>query len=91
MLEFDYETESRLMYVPDGYIEDVGEVRRRFFEWLYERPENMTEAPNGGLGCAYGAEDFLCYVNDVMLKDANERAWFVRNGDVRLADRRLRF
>lgn len=86
LLKFDYE--DHLIRVPDGYIFDVKMVQLDFFEWLYRREKNMTALPTGRLGCAYSAADFLHYINEVILRDSNERAFFIRSGRI---DKRLSF
>lgn len=87
-LKFDYEQESRLLYISDGYVSNLRRIYEDFFEWLYCRTENISQMSDGGFGCAYGAEDFLEYINSVVLKEANERAYFLRHGR---ADRQLTF
>jgi len=86
LLQFDYE--SHLLHIPDGYISDIRDTFDEFFSWLYEQEENMLETPDGHIGCAYGANDFMIYINTVILKDSHERAYFIKSGHV---DKRLCF
>lgn len=51
LLQFDYE--SHLLHIPDGYISDIRDTFDEFFSWLYEQEENMLETPDGHIGCAY--------------------------------------
>lgn len=76
LLVFDYE--SRLLHIPDGYIEDIEKTHREFFPWLYRQARNMTDSG----GYAYNAEDFLRYINSVILRDSNECAYFIQRGRI---------
>ncbi len=42
----------------------------------------MVETSDGQVGCEYCANDFLEYVNTIVLKDACERAYFIASGPV---------
>lgn len=86
LLEFDYS--NHLVYIPDGYILDIRKTQLDFFEWLYRQEKNMLASNTGQMGCAYSADDFLQYINDIILKESSECAYFVPSGCV---DRRLQF
>ena len=80
LLKFDYE--NHLLHIPDGYISNIMTTYEDFFPWLYEQEKNMVKTPDGQVGCAYCADDFMEYVNTVVLKDSSERAYFITHGSV---------
>lgn len=86
LLEFDYS--YHLIYIPDGYVLDIRKVQLDFFKWLYRQEKNMLASNTGQMGCAYSADDFLEYINNVVLKDTRECAYFIAN---KHADCRLIF
>lgn len=86
LLQFDYE--SHLLHIPDGYIHSLTDVYENFFPWLYDQEKNMVKTANGGMACAYDASDFLEYVNTDVLAYQNERAYFIKHGRI---DKRLEF
>ena len=75
VLKFDHSTNT--VFVPDGYISDVEELRLRFFDWLYDNPQYMTCDKKGHAAYAYDAAAFLAYINQVILHASNEKAYFV--------------
>ena len=75
VLKFDYAADT--VFVPDGDISDVEELRLRFFDWLYDNPQYMTCAKKGHTAYAYDAAAFLAYINQVVLRASNEKAYFV--------------
>lgn len=75
VLKFDHSTNT--VFVPDGYISDVKELRLRFFDWLYDNPQYMTFDKKGHAAYAYDATTFLSYINQVILCSSNEKAYFV--------------
>lgn len=74
ILKFDYY--SRTLYIPDGYIEHLNKIYEQFFEWLFEQPECLVELPKN-LGLRYDENDFLRYINEVILLNSNEKAYLV--------------
>lgn len=86
LLKFDYE--SHLLHIPDGYVSSLQTIYENFFPWLYNQEKNMVETSDGGIGCAYNASDFLEYVNNIVLANHNERAYFLKHGH---ADKYLEF
>lgn len=47
-LVFDFDMYT--LYVPDGIIRDVRACQFAFFEWLYDRADNLVTAPGNRLG-----------------------------------------
>lgn len=81
-MKFDFDAYT--LYVPDGYIFDIKKVQSCFLEWMQEQPECITQNKSGNIGFSYGAKDFLKYINDVILCESNEKAYFVQNSDIKL-------
>ena len=75
VLKFDHTADT--VFVPDGYISDVEELRLRFFDWLYDNPQYMTFDKKGHAAYAYDAAAFLAYINQVVLRASKEKAYFV--------------
>lgn len=75
VLRFDHSTDT--VFVPDGYISDVEELRLRFFDWLYDNPQYMTYDEKGHAVCTYDATAFLAYINQVILCSSNEKAYLI--------------
>ena len=74
-LKFDYY--SCVIYIPDNYIYDVESLQKSFFEWMQQQPECIIDTPNMQKGFSYNEDDFLKYVNNVILKNEREKAYFV--------------
>lgn len=73
---FRFIFDNSIIYVPDGYVNEAT-VQEDFLEWVHNRPENIVSN-----GYSYNSEDFLEYLNTVVLKEVSERAYFIeRNID----------
>lgn len=79
LLKFDLD--SHMIYVPDGYIQDIEETQNDFANWLYTQKENWIKSPGGQLALRYNRNDFLRYVNEVILANSEEKAYFVNDKD----------
>ena len=75
ILAFDHS--STTIFVPDGYVSDVEHLRACFFDWLYDNPQYMTCDEKGHAVCAYDAMAFLAYINQVILRSSNEKAYVI--------------
>ena len=75
ILAFDHS--STTIFVPDGYVSDVEHLRACFFDWLYDNPQYMTCDEKGHAVCAYDAMAFLAYINQVILRASNEKAYVI--------------
>lgn len=74
-LKFDYY--SRMIYIPDGHVYDMKILQSSFLEWMQQQPECIVSAPNMQLGFSYNEEDFLRFINSVVLKNSKEKAYFI--------------
>ena len=77
VLKFDYY--SRTIYIPDGYIFDVKKMQVQFFEWLYDQPDCFIQDKNGNLSVSYNEDSVVKYINNVILCDSKEKAYYISN------------
>ena len=75
-VEFDYH--YKIIYVPNGYIENVTKLQKMFLEWVVEQPECVVNDPSDAIALHYNENDFLKFINDVILQKTNEKAYFVQ-------------
>lgn len=75
LLEFDYD--SHLIFVPDGYILNLQEAQNDFFSWLSEQPGNLVKNSRNQLSIQYNADDFLQYLNENVLCGTGEKAYYL--------------
>ena len=80
-LRFDYD--SRVIYIPDGYVDDLKILQSSFLDWMQEQPECIVCAPDMQVGYSYNEDDFLRYINSVVLKNSNEKAYFALNQSIK--------
>lgn len=74
ILKFDIE--SYCLYIPDGFVSDIKLLQSGFFEWIENQPIcGPSRGPKDAV--CFGAVNFLQYINDVVLSDTHERAYFV--------------
>lgn len=74
-LRFDYY--SRNLYIPDGYIYDLKKIQEDFFDWLQEQSGCIIRLRKKGYAYSYNENDFERFINEVILKDSQEKAYFV--------------
>ena len=74
-LSFDYY--SRMIYIPDGIVRDTQELQRSFLDWMQQQPECLVATSNMQLGFSYNEDDFLRYINSVILVNSKEKAYFI--------------
>ena len=66
--------------VPNNIISNANNLRDDFLEWMSEQPECIYEHQHGKRrvsGYSFNEDVFLKYLNDVVLNDFNERAYFI--------------
>ena len=78
-LKFDYY--SRMIFIPDGHVYDIKILQSSFFDWMQQQSECIISAPNMQLGFSYNEEDFLRFVNSVVLKNSKEKAYFINKSN----------
>lgn len=80
ILRFDYY--SKMIYIPDGYINNLNKIYLEFFEWLSEQTECcVSEKKTYGL--SYDESHFLKYINEELLGECSEKAYVVKNVNCR--------
>ena len=83
LLKFDFE--EHMVYVPDGYVSSAPKLQSGFFDWMYDSSEYIIQGKNNTLAFSYDKNAVLKYINDVILCDSREKAYFIQqsaNGDV---------
>lgn len=76
ILKFDYY--KRIVYIPDGYIKNLEKTHLQFFEWMYAQPEyRIYDEGDDEFGVEYDSDDFLRYLNEMVLAKSNEKAHYV--------------
>ena len=75
-LKFDYT--SSLIYIPDGFVLDIKLLQMNFLKWVEEQPECILLDKTGACGISYSSDDFLRYVNDELLYETSEKAYYIK-------------
>lgn len=88
-IEFDYH--SVIVFIPDGYIDNVCKLQEKFLEWVEEQPNCIIKDSSGVIVLAYDEKDFLKYINEVVLQNTNEKAYFVQNKKQIKVNRTIKF
>lgn len=74
-LKFDYY--SRFVYIPDGYVYDLKNLELSFLDWMQDKPECIVHDSDNVLKFSFDENDFVEYVNMVVLNSCMEKAYFV--------------
>ena len=72
-----FDVAKYMIYVPDGYIIDTKQLQMDFFEWCETQEEAFSIAPGKRFGWSYSKELFLRYINEVVLSESREKAYFI--------------
>ncbi len=75
-LKFDYY--SCNIYIPDCYLNNFENLQENFLEWMYEQPECFLNLKSSKIGYSYNENDFIKYLNTVILSDCNEKAYLAK-------------
>lgn len=85
----------KYVHVPDGYMDhlkdrktdDLIRFEDDFFTWVDQHEEYIRylDSIDGGMskGYCYGAKDVLRYINEVILEDSEEKAYFTSKAMLR--------
>lgn len=76
-LKFDYH--SCVLFIPDDVSVNIDNVQRDFLEWVFEQPDCIIKGSNNIFALSYDENDFIKYVNGVLLKDSKEKAYKITN------------
>ena len=74
-LRFDYH--SQIICIPDNTIKNICDLQKLFLEWVEEQPDCVIKGHNSKLALSYNENDFLKYINEVILKESDEIAFFI--------------
>lgn len=78
LIKFDFEQYK--IYIPDGYIMNLENIRSDFFEWIYYQPEYIIYDKSNAI-LTYGVDDFLKFLNETIFTGCKEKAYIEsRNG-----------
>lgn len=78
LIKFDFEQYK--IYIPDGYILNLENIRLDFFEWIYYQPEYIIYDKSNAI-LTYGVDDFLKFLNETIFTGCKEKAYIEsRNG-----------
>ena len=74
---FDYYSE--IIYVPDGYINDLEEVYSNFFKWLETKSDYIVNQKGNNIvtTLSYDANSFIQYINEDILQN-KEKSYIVK-------------
>ena len=72
-----FDISSYAIYIPDGYIYDIKKLRMDFIEWCETQKDAVATAPGNKVAMSISKELFLRYINEVILGESNERAYFL--------------
>ncbi len=75
-LKFDYT--SSLIYIPDGFVLDTKLLQMNFLKWVEDQPECILPDKTGACGISYSSDDFLRYVNEELLCETSEKAYYIQ-------------
>ena len=84
-LKFEYT--SSLIYIPDGFVLDINLLQMNFLKWVEEQPDCIVLNKTRACGISYSSDDFLRYVNDEILYETNEKAYYIN--EVKNTEKRI--
>lgn len=74
-----FDVSQYMLYVPDGYVTSVKSLQVNFLDWCETQRDALGNAPGNKLGYVYSKELFLRYVNEVLLENSTEIAYFINH------------
>ena len=74
-IKLKFEFHECNVYIPDGYLNNLENLQKNFLEWMYEQPECYMKLEKTKIGYSYNENDFIKYLNTVLLKDYHEKAY----------------
>ena len=72
-----FDVSEYMLYVPDGYLIDTKQTQMDFFEWCETQEDAFGNAPGKRFGWCYSKELFLRYINEIVLGESREKAYFI--------------
>lgn len=74
-LKFDYY--SKIVFIPDGYVSSIEKLKLSFLDWVERNPNCILIDPNRSIVLSYNENDFILFLNTEVLKNSNEKAYFL--------------
>lgn len=72
-----FDIEEFGVFIPDGYIHSAEALRDDFLLWSYEQPDSLLATKGKIYAFSISQENFLRYLNEVVLRDSTERAYYI--------------
>ena len=76
-IQLIFDIAKYMIYVPDGYIIDTKQLQMDFFEWCETQEDAFLITPGNIFSWCYSKELFLRYINEVVLSESREKAYFI--------------
>jgi len=73
----NFDVEKCAIFIPDGYVHNTNQLQLDFIDWCHNQPESVTIAPGEILAYRYTKELFLRYINEELIIDSSEIAYFI--------------
>lgn len=74
-LKFDYY--SKIVFIPDGYVSSIEKLKLSFLDWVERNANCILIDPNHSIVLSYNENDFILFLNTEVLKNSNEKAYFL--------------
>ena len=74
-LKFDYY--SKIVFIPDGYVSIIEKLKLSFLDWGERNPNCILIDPNYSIVLSYNENNFIQFLNTEVLKNSNEKAYFL--------------
>ncbi len=74
-LKFDYY--SKIVFIPDGYVSSIEKLKLSFLDWVERNPNCILIDPNYSIVLSYNENNFIQFLNTEVLKNSNEKAYFL--------------
>ena len=78
-----FDVEEFGVFIPDGYIHSTEELRDSFLQWSRNRSETIISVKGKVAAFSISKEKFIQYLNEVILRDSTERAYYIHISNVR--------
>ena len=72
-----FDISHSILYVPDGYVSDLKALQNGFFDWCDTQEDAYVAEPGKLFYWCYSKELFLRYINEEVLRESREVAYFV--------------
>ena len=77
-----FDIEELGVFIPDGYIYNVNDLRNDFLMWCYDQPDTFLVTKTKVPAFSISQEKFIQYLNEVLLRNSTERAYYIDIRDI---------